>query len=58
MHPLLFVSHQRSQDPDAEVIPVLIPEKDLLDPESMPTFDGDDDDAEGKSREKNKRTQG
>ena len=30
------------QDLDAEVVPVLIPEKDLLDPESMPAFDDDD----------------
>lgn len=27
------------KDPDAEVEPVLIPDKDLLDPESTPTFD-------------------
>ncbi len=37
-----------NKDPDAEVEPVLIPEKDLLDPESTPTFD--DEGSEGTAR--------
>lgn len=36
------------------MVPVMIPEKDLLDPESMPTFDDDDNaDAHGESRNAN-----
>lgn len=46
-----FLSNHR-QTPEAEVQAVLIPESDILDPESLPSFDengsGDDgDDGEG-----------
>ena len=42
---------QHGKNPDAEVEPVLIPEKELLDPESTPTFEEEGStDAQGTSR--------